>query len=381
MSQLECYQREFIEYAIQSGVLRFGEFRLKSGRVSPYFFNTGLFDSGKQLSKLGDILEGYSELIRLIEEKSFSSEGLRDLRSSLAGDKGNASGIIKQLGRHVNMLDQRMNMFTGILLNGFLLWDLYVTGLIKKWQGNYGASVEAWFDVIKEFDALNSLAGFRFNHPDFTFPRFTDRGIISAKNMGHPLIPANERVNNDFDITGEKRIVIITGANMAGKSTFLRTVGVNLLLAGIGTVACAEELVYNPVRLITSMRTFDSLYKHESYFFSELTRLKYIVDEIKRGENVFFVFDEILKGTNSHDKTKGSIALTERLLSFGASGIIATHDLELGKLQDMHPRKIVNKCFEVEFDNGRLKFDYILRNGITHSHNATYLMKNMGLID
>jgi len=132
--------------------------------------------------------------------------------------------------------------------------------------------------------------------------------------------------------------------------------------------------------LITSMRAVDSLYKHESYFFSELKRLKYLVDEIKRGEKVFFILDEILKGTNSHDKTKGSLALTERLLGFGAPGIIATHDLELGRLSEQYPGEIVNQCFEVEFDNGRLKFDYILRDGITTSHNATYLMKSMGLI-
>ena len=335
----------------------------------------------KQLSKLGDILEGCSKLIHLIEKTDFSSKGLIKLKSQLSGDKRKASEVIKQLSRYVNMLDQRLNMLTGILLNGFLLWDLYVTGRIKKWHADHGASLEAWFDVLKEVDALNSLAGFRFNHPGFTFPRFSESGIMTAKNMGHPLIPADERVNNDFDITGEKQIVIITGANMAGKSTFLRTAGVNMVLAGMGTVVCASEFVFRPVRLITSMRTFDSLYKHESYFFSELKRLKYIVEEIKRGEEVFFILDEILKGTNSHDKTKGSLALTEKLLSFGASGLIATHDLELGKLPDMHPGKIVNNCFEVEFDNGRLKFDYILRNGITLSHNATYLMKNMGLID
>jgi len=167
---------------------------------------------------------------------------------------------------------------------------------------------------------------------------------------------------------------------MAGKSTFLRTVGVNLVLAGAGAKVCASEFNYYPMRLITSMRAIDSLYKHESYFLSELKRLKYIVDEIKSGEQLFFILDEILKGTNSHDKTKGSIALTEQLLNLGAAGIIATHDLELGKLSVMYPDKIVNNCFEVEFDDGKLKFDYILRGGVTTSHNATYLMKNMGLI-
>jgi len=334
----------------------------------------------KQLSKLGTVLNRYSKLIDLIEGSEFKADKLNELKDKLHGGDISASDAIRKLGRILNLLDQRLNMFTGTLFNGFLLWDLYITGLIKKWHFKNGKQIDEWFEVLREFDALNSLAGFRYNHPGFVFPRFSDSEAIEAKNLGHPLISENERVNNDFDISGENRIVIITGANMAGKSTFLRTVGVNMVLAGTGTVVCATKFVYKPVRLISSMRAFDSLYKHESYFFSELKRLKYIVDEIKRGEQVFFILDEILKGTNSHDKTKGSLALTERLLDFGASGIIATHDLELGKLSKMHPGEIINKCFEVEFDNGSLLFDYILRDGITTSHNATYLMKTMGLI-
>ena len=334
----------------------------------------------RQLSQLGSVLSEYSKLFALVEKEEFTSGGLTELKARLKGDDKNVSVVIKQLGQLLNMLDQRLNMFLGPLFNGFLLWDINVMRSIKKWHEKNGHLIDDWFVVLREFDALNSLAGFRFNHPQFVFPVFSDSAFVMAKGLGHPLIPGKERVDNDFDISGEKKIVIITGANMAGKSTFLRTVGVNLLLAGTGAPVAASELVYSPMRLITSMRAVDSLYKHESYFFSELKRLKYIVDELKRGEKVFFILDEILKGTNSHDKTKGSIALTERLLKFGSSGIIATHDLELGRLADLHPGKIVNMCFEVEFDNGRLKFDYVLRDGITHSHNATYLMENMGLI-
>ena len=335
----------------------------------------------KQLSKLGDVLAKYSKLISKVEDTGFTDEGLLELKSKLGGGDKKASVMILRLSRYMNMLDQRLNMFLGPLLNGFFLWDLYVTGLIRRWHRENGQSIDGWFDVLREFDALNSFAGFRYNHPGFVFPAFDENASVTAKALGHPLIPEAERVNNAFDISGERKIVIITGANMAGKSTFLRTVGVNLVLAGTGSVVAASEFVYHPLRLITSMRAVDSLYKHESYFFSELKRLKYIADEIKRGEKVFFILDEILKGTNSHDKTKGSLAFTERLLRFGAHGIIATHDLELGKLEADHSRSIVNICFEVEFDNGNLKFDYILRKGITTSHNATYLMKSMGLIE
>ena len=335
----------------------------------------------KQLSKLGDVLSEYSKMIKVIEDTPFESKGLEELRVKLIGGNKKASKLINRLGNHLNMLDQRLNMFLGPVFNGFLLWDLYVTGLIKKWHDENGRFIDGWFDVLREFDALHSLAGFMYNHPQFVFPGFKDGSPVTAKALGHPLIPESERVNNEFDISGERKIVIITGANMAGKSTFLRTVGVNLVLAGAGSVVAASHFVYTPQRLITSMRAIDSLYKHESYFFSELKRLKYIVDEINRGEKIFFILDEILKGTNSHDKTKGALALTERLLSLGAKGIIATHDLELGRLEEEHPGKIVNECFEVEFDNGKLVFDYVLRDGITHSHNATYLMKNMGLIE
>ncbi len=335
----------------------------------------------KQLSKLGDVLSEYSKLINAVDKINFSSEGLKELKEKLSSGDKKASVVIRQLGKRINMLDQRLNMFLGTILNGFFLWDLYVTGLIRKWHEDNGQFIDGWFDILREFDTMNTIAGFRYNHPQFVFPTFKPGSPVTAKALGHPLIPEDERVNNEFDISGEKRIVIITGANMAGKSTFLRTIGVNLVLAGTGSVVAASGFAYEPMRLITSMRAIDSLYKHESYFFSELKRLKYIVDELKRGEKVFFILDEILKGTNSHDKTKGSLALTEKLLNYGASGIIATHDLELGSLAEHHPGKIVNQCFEVEFDSGSLLFDYKLRDGITTSHNATYLMKSMGLIE
>ncbi len=359
-------------------------------KILVYLFFAGLLISGiyfkrvtkihKQLSRLGGVLSGYSRLINLVESEEFGASGLTELQERLKSRGDKASGIIHQLGKYVNMLDQRLNMFVGPVLNGFFLWDLIIVRSIKRWFEENNVHIEEWFNILHELDALNSLAGFSYNHPGFIFPEFSDSDAVKAEDLGHPLIPGKERINNMFAVAEETRIVIVTGANMAGKSTFLRTVGVNMVLAATGTKVCASAFRYNPMRLITSMRAIDSLYKHESYFFSELKRLKYIVDEIKSGEQVFFILDEILKGTNSHDKTKGSIALTEQLLKLGSAGIIATHDLELGKLSEMYQGRIINSCFEVEFDNGKLIFDYILRKGITHSHNATYLMKNMGLI-
>ncbi len=359
------------------------------GKTLIYLFFLGLGISGvyfkkvtkvhKQLSRLGGVLSGYSRLINLVEREDFQASELRKLQDRLSSEKS-ASVIIRQLGKYINLLDQRLNMFVGPVLNGFFLWDIVIVRSLKRWFETNNLHIGDWFSVLHEIDALNTLAGFGYNNPGFVYPEFSEFGAVDAKGLGHPLIPGNERVNNMFAISEETKIVIVTGANMAGKSTFLRTIGVNLVLAGTGSKVCASSFNYKPMRLITSMRAIDSLYKHESYFFSELKRLKHIVDEIKNGEQVFFILDEILKGTNSHDKTKGSIALTEQLLKLGSVGIIATHDLELGKLSEMYQGRIVNNCFEVEFDDGRLIFDYILRGGITTSHNATYLMKNMGLI-
>ncbi len=359
-------------------------------KVLIYLFFIGLGLSGiyfkrvtklhKQLSRLGDILSGYSKLFHLVESEKFEAEELKSLQDRLRSGDSSASGIIRKLSKNINMLDQRLNMFLGPVLNGLFLWDIIVVKSLKKLLKSDDINILEWFSVMHEIDALNSLAGFSYNNTEFVYPAFSESGAVEATDLGHPLIPGNERVNNLFSISDDTKIVIVTGANMAGKSTFLRTVGVNLVLAGAGAKVCASAFNYYPMRLVTSMRAIDSLYKHESYFFSELKRLKYIVDEIKSGEQLFFILDEILKGTNSHDKTKGSIALTEQLLKLGAAGIIATHDLELGKLAEMYPDKIVNNCFEVEFNNGELIFDYLLRNGVTTSHNATYLMKNMGLI-
>ncbi len=359
-------------------------------KVLIYLFFLGLGLSGiyfkrvtklhKQLSRLGDILSGYSKLFHLVENEKFETEELKSLQDRLRSSDSSASEIIRKLGKNINMLDQRLNMFLGPVLNGLFLWDITVVKSLKKLLKSDDINILKWFSVMHEIDALNSLAGFSYNNEGFVYPTFSELGTVEATDLGHPLIPGNERVNNLFSISGDTKIVIVTGANMAGKSTFLRTVGVNLVLAGAGAKVCASAFSYSPMRLVTSMRAIDSLYKHESYFFSELKRLKYIVDEIKSGEQLFFILDEILKGTNSHDKTKGSIALTEQLLKLGAAGIIATHDLELGKLAEMYPDKIVNNCFEVEFNNGELIFDYLLRKGVTTSHNATYLMENMGLI-
>jgi DNA mismatch repair ATPase MutS len=197
--------------------------------------------------------------------------------------------------------------------------------------------------------------------------------------MGHPIIPKSNLVTNPVSSEGTGNFQIITGANMAGKSTYLRTVGVNLVLAMAGAPVSGKDFEFAPVNLMTSIRTSDSLVKNESYFYAELKHLQQIITKLERGERLFILLDEILKGTNSKDKQAGSIALMKKLLKYDACGLIATHDLALGDLEKECPDKITNKSFEVVIQNDKLVFDYKIKDGIARQMNATFLMEKMGI--
>jgi DNA mismatch repair ATPase MutS len=244
----------------------------------------------------------------------------------------------------------------------------------------YGKETQDWFDALGRFDALSSLAGFAFNHPSYTWPAIaTSYFQLSGKALGHPLIRRELCVKNDILIDDNPRFLIITGANMAGKSTYLRTVGINFLLAVVGAPVCADELTVYPAQIVTSLRTTDSLAGNESYFFAELKRLKMIIDRLKQGEELFIILDEILKGTNSVDKQKGSLALMKQLAACDTRGIIATHDLALGALAQDFPHLIKNYCFEADITGDSLSFTYHLREGIAQNMNASFLMQKMGI--
>ena len=212
------------------------------------------------------------------------------------------------------------------------------------------------------------------------FPKFSDDFSILAENASHPFIAKEQSIGNPININGWKHFNVITGANMAGKSTYLRTVGVNLILAMTGSAVFADKFVFQPVEIITGIKTSDSLQDGESYFFAELKRLKQIIVRLENGERLFIILDEILRGTNSADKQKGSLGLIKQLLSLNAAGIIATHDLALGKLIESFPENISNKRFEVEITNNQLEFDYKIKDGISQNLNATFLMKKMGIV-
>ncbi|MDR2809493.1 MAG: DNA mismatch repair protein MutS [Tannerellaceae bacterium] len=333
----------------------------------------------QSVNKLEKILVAYSGLMKCIEGSTFTSEVLSGIRQKLVDKKGRASQLVKKLSAQIGILDQRLT-FTAILLNIFTFRDIRACISIEQWKSTYGVEAVNWLDVLAHFDALSSLAGFAFNHPDYTYPTLSDSYFrMSGKALGHPLIHRDVCVKNDITIEESPRFLIITGANMAGKSTYLRTVGINFLLATIGAPVCADELTLYPASLVTSLRTSDSLVGNESYFFAELKRLKMIIDRLQQGEKLFIILDEILKGTNSEDKQKGSFALMKQLISYKTCGIIATHDLTLGSLEQEFSQQIKNYRFEADIIDDTLFFSYQLKEGVAQNMNATFLMQKMGI--
>jgi DNA mismatch repair ATPase MutS len=262
------------------------------------------------------------------------------------------------------------------------LWDWQYIYRIEKWQLNHKVEFGNWLDCIANFDALISFANLKYNNPDFTFPILSQEEFeFSALNIGHPLLSSEVRVSNDFEILLSPRYAIVTGANMAGKSTFLRTIATNIVLAGCGAPVCAKQLKFTPLPLHSSMRTEDSLMKNESYFFAELKRLQRITQALDKGEKLFIILDEILRGTNSEDKRKGSIGFVKKITQKRAHGLVATHDLELARLAEQQPDIFKALCFEVAIENNQLHFDYKLQSGVTQNMNASFLMKQMGIIE
>ena len=324
-------------------------------------------------------LERYSRLVEIAEGADLSSELYTDIRSRLLSGGIPASRAIKQLSVRLGALDQRANMLIAIL-NIFVLWDIRSAIRVADWQERYSHDIGKWFDALGEFDALCSLAGFASNHPEYTLPEIADGYFtMSGRGLGHPLMKRGECVPNDVDIDRHPCFMIVTGANMAGKSTFLRTVGVNFVLACVGLPVCAEQLKISPCNITTSLRTSDSLADGESYFFAELKRLKMIIERLKAGERLFIILDEILKGTNSVDKQRGSLALVRQLVALEACGIIATHDLALGGLHDELPEWVRNYRFEADIAGDELSFTYKLRDGVAENMNASFLMQKMGI--
>ena len=352
------------------------------------WFFIGLFITGRFFKKtqnlyteadnVREIFQQYYPLLNEIENTVFTSKTLKEKQQIITSEDKKAGVIFKEFARILDAFDQRNNIVISIIGNGLFLSEIYNAYKVEKWISRYQHIVKKWFHVVAFFDAENSLANFHFNHPKFIFPEITsEKKVISATDLGHPLLRIENRIDNNFKINKEE-FFIVTGANMAGKSTFLRTVSLSIVMANCGLPVCATSFKYAPIKLITSMRTADSLTEDESYFYSELKRLKFIIDEIKEID-YFIILDEILKGTNSKDKAIGSKKFVEKLSNSKSTGIIATHDVSLCALENAFI-DIKNYYFDAEIVNNELYFDYILKNGVCKNMNASFLLEKMEIV-
>lgn len=324
------------------------------------------------------ILSKYARLMEHIEQREFESPKLQALRNVFLAENQLASKRLKRLSYLIAQLNLRYNAFA-FLLNIFALWDLHWVWRLEKWKMAQKEALPKWFDALAEFEALSSFSTLLYNRPDWIFPSIGEAALFDASALGHPLIDQAVRVNNSIQIPTGGHIKLVTGSNMAGKSTFLRTVGLNIVLAMTGSPVCAEKLSMPILQVYTSMRTQDALHESTSSFYAELKRLKTIIEAVEARNDAFFLLDEILKGTNSNDRHTGSKALISQLIKSQGSGIIATHDLELGALEAKSNGSVENLCMEVEVKNDELIFDYTIKKGVSQSFNATHLMRNMGI--
>jgi Ca2+/Na+ antiporter len=363
-------------------------FGLPAGLLVPVLSFNFLFyfSQGRKITKLhhqvgksSELLETYSATIGLIEQETFRTNKLRTLQDTFT--LGSPVSVqIKRLSKMVSRLDVRLNIMVAIPLNLFFFWDIHCCLALEKWKTMKAAEISKWFSAMAEFEVLSGFSNMSFNNPDWTMPQVVpEYFILKAENTGHPLIPSHRRVNNTLEITQSGKTVLVTGSNMSGKSTFLRTCGVNAVLALAGAPVCATSFIISHVHVFSSMRISDSLEDNTSSFYAELKKLAVIIKEAERNPRVFLLLDEILRGTNSNDRFTGSVALIKQLIGYETVAIVATHDLKLAELSVALPGKIDNYHFDVKIDGEELYFDYKLTPGICTSLNASILMKKMGI--
>jgi hypothetical protein len=343
---------------------------LSRNTIKPYIHLSGIV---KEISTLHQLMDW-------MESGSFSSAHFKQLQRDVRTGDTRASAEIRRLKVILDRFDIRLNIAGLLFFNVFLLWDVRQMIALNEWRNRNRALTAQWFSTIAEMEVLHSLATLRFNNPAWVFPVFRETHFtLNCKDLGHPLIPGDVRVSNDFSLNGVPKIGLITGSNMAGKSTFLRSLGVNTILAQAGAPVCATYFELSPVHLISSMRIADNLAENTSTFYAELKKLKAIIEAVNRHEPIFILLDEILRGTNSLDRHTGSEALVRQLIREQAIAVIATHDVELAALEQQFPSAIDNYHFDVQVAGEELYFDYRLKQGVCTSLNASILMKKIGI--
>lgn len=323
-------------------------------------------------------LFAFSKALDMLEKQNWES----DLLKSLVKENDLFSVQILNLKKLIQLFDYRLNMVVGTILNIFLLWDFRIIKKLDIWKRS-NTDIEKHLKIIGEFEALNSFATLKYNNPGLCYAKISDKEFeLNASNMFHPLIAKNEVISNSYDFSGTSRLDIITGPNMSGKSTFLRSVAINMILAGAGSVVFADKFVFTPSKVLTYLHITDSIKDKISTFRAEIIKLKSILEQIKSSDvPTFFILDEILRGTNSHSKFKGSVAIVKRLLELKSSGIIATHDVKLGEMEEDYKDNIRNFSFDFIVDkNDELVYDYKLKKGINTKVNAEIVLKELGLV-
>jgi hypothetical protein len=333
----------------------------------------------KKTSQGLSALQAYKAMISSVEQKDFQHQRLQQLKSYFSHEGNQASNEISKLEHILDNFNARGNLFYHIF-NVVLLLDVYWLLRADRWKTNLQGDISRWFESISEMEVLNSMAGFAYSLPEYVFPHIADESyIFEAENLGHCLIKGDERVSNDFHMQGKGKVCIITGSNMSGKSTFLRTVGINIVLALMGAPVCAKRMTTSVTQLFTSMRTQDSLEESVSSFYAELKRLKQLLQMLEAQQiPVMFMLDEILKGTNSQDRHNGAAALIRQLSQLPALGFVSTHDLELGRMEK-ELDKVINYSFTSSIEQDEIYFDYKIHEGICKSFNASKLMAKMGI--
>jgi hypothetical protein len=320
-----------------------------------------------------------AEVLALLEKQSFRAPLLVELRASLETEHTPPSVRLARLGRLMDYLDSRENIFVK-LMEPFVLWTPYWAIQVEEWRKQSGPAVRRWLEAMGEMEALSSIAGHAFEHPADPFPELAEEGqCFEAEGVAHPLIPEGRAVRNDLEIGGELRIVVVSGSNMSGKSTLLRTVGVNTVLALMGAPVRARRMRLSPLAVGASIRLNDSLREGRSRFYAEILRLRQILDLTAGRLPVLFLIDEFMHGTNSHDRRIGAEAMARGLVRRGAIGLITTHDLALAAIADELGPKAANVHFEDSVENGEIHFDYRMRPGVVRKSNAVELMRSVGL--
>lgn len=368
---LSFYQASFISIIILLAIFNLLLSMALSGKVN-------VVSSG--LNKGGEFLASYIPAITKVEERVWESKQAQEMQKHVEEVSGMpVSKSIERLAVLLNRLDARLNMAVGIVLNMFLLWDFRQVYALQNWQSTQSKGILEAMDMLSLVETVGSLATLQFNHPDWTIPEIaTESPVLEVKNVKHPLIPLATSIANNYSLE-EHRIALITGSNMAGKSTFLRTIGVNAVLALSGAPVCANYMKISVMQMATYMRIRDSLNESTSTFKAELDRIQKILELVKNSDNTFILLDEMLRGTNSMDKYLGSKAIIEKLIKEEGVGMVATHDLKLSELSDEYPQIVKNFHFDITVEGEEMLFDYKLKTGPCTTFNASLLLKKIGI--